>query len=317
VGKKQETLPPEFVRDGHSMTFLTIFTAPKPFTNPHINIIQHNALAAWTRLAGVEVMLIGDEPGIPEAAKEFGVLNVPAVERDRDGIPLVNAVMAIGHKYSSTSLLCYANADMILMSDMVGAARQVSEQAKDFLMVGQRWNLDLTEPFDFSGDWESRLRLDVARRGEFYSPWGIDYFIFTRHLYTEVPDFTIGRPAWDNWMVYHARTSFGMAIDASRDVVVIHQNHDYSHLPGNRPPYGSEIAKSNLAKAGGRKHVYNILDTNREIVGGRVTKPEIRVVRWLRRLERTLINDDARGWGWELSLKLQQMERPLAVRPRR
>jgi hypothetical protein len=100
-------------------------------------------------------------------------------------------------------------------------------------------------------------------------------------------------------------------------VVVIHQNHDYSHLPGNRPPYGSEIAKSNLAKAGGRKHVYNILDTNREIVGGRVTKPEIRVVRWLRRLERTLINDDARGWGWELSLKLQQMERPLAVRPRR
>jgi hypothetical protein len=30
-----------------------------------------------------------------------------------------------------------------------------------------------------------------------------------------------------------------------------------------------------------------------------------------------LINNEGKGWGWELSLKLQQMERPLAVRPRR
>ncbi len=298
------------------MAFLTIFTVPKPFTNPHINIIQRNALSAWTRLKDVEVILIGDEPGIPEVAKEFGVKNVLVVERDEKGIPLVNAVMEIGHRHSTTPLLCYANADMILMSDAVEAARQVSTQMKDFLVVGQRWNLDLPEPFDFSGDWEKRLRLEARQHGEFYSPWGIDYFIFPHHLYTEVPNFTIGRPAWDNWMVYHARTSFDMAIDASRDVIVVHQNHDYSHLPGNKPPYGSEVAKSNLAKAGGRKCVYNILDTNRELVHGRVRRPAIRVVRGLRRLERFFINDEGRGWNWEISLRLQRMQRPLASKPR-
>jgi len=298
------------------MALLTIFTAPKPFTNPHINIIQRNTLAAWTRLVDVDVLLIGDEPGIPEAACEFGVEDVPQVERDGKGIPLVNAVMEIGHAQSNSPLLCYANADMILMSDLVRAAGAVSEQVKDFLLVGQRWDLDLSEAFDFRGDWESRLRLDVAKRGKFYSPWGIDFFIFPRHLYTEIPNFTIGRPAWDNWMVYHARTSFGIAIDASRDVVVVHQNHDYSHLPGNKPPYGSEVAKTNLAKAGGRKHVYNILDTNRELVSGRVRRPKVRVVRWLRRLERMLINDKGKGIGWALALRLQKMQRPLAVRPR-
>jgi len=299
------------------MAFLTIFTAPKPFTNPHINIIQRNALSAWTRLADVEVILVGDEPGIPATAQEFGVKNVLTVERDDNGIPLVNAVMEIGHKHSTTPILCYANADMILMSDAVEAARQAAAQVKEFLVVGQRWNLDLTEPFDFVGDWESRLRSEVIRHGKFYSPWGIDYFIFPRHLFTQVPNFTIGRPAWDNWMVYQARTSFGMAIDASRDVVVVHQNHDYSHLPGNQPPYGSEVAKSNLAKAGGRTHVFNILDTNRELVRGHIRRPQVRVVRWLRRLERILINDEGRGWGWTLSLRLQQMQRPLAVKPRR
>ncbi|MBU2609588.1 MAG: hypothetical protein KJ606_01390 [Chloroflexi bacterium] len=299
------------------MAFLTIFTAPKPFTNPHINLIQRNAVQSWMQMEDVDVILIGDEPGIPETAREFGVRNVPDVARDEKGIPIVKSVMEIGHIHSDSPLLCYANADMILMSDLVRAARQVSEQARDFLLVGQRWDLDLTGPLDFSRDWESRLRLEVAQRGKFYSPWGIDYFVFPRHLYTQVPDFTIGRPAWDNWMVYHARTTFGVAIDASRDVLVVHQNHDYSHLPGGKPPYGSEVAKSNLAKAGGRTRVYNILDTNRELVWGCICRPEVRVVRALRRLERMLINDEGKGWGWELSLRLQQMQRPLSVKPRK
>jgi len=299
------------------MSSLTIFTAPKPFTNLHINIIQRNAIQAWKRLEDVDVILIGDEPGIPEAAKEFGIGNVREVRRDEKGIPIVRSVMQAGHTHSDSPLLCYANADMILMSDLLRAARSVSEQARDFLLVGQRWDLDQTGPLDFGGDWESRLRLDVAQRGKFYSPWGIDYFVFPRQLYTDVPEFTIGRPAWDNWMVYHARTTFGLAIDASRDVLVVHQNHDYSHLPGNKPPYGSEVAKSNLAKAGGRRCVYNILDTNRELIRGRIRRPQVRLVRLLRRLERMFVNDSGHGWGWELSLRLQQIERPLAVRPRR
>jgi hypothetical protein len=247
----------------------------------------------------------------------MGVRNVPEVERDEKGIPIVRSVMQIGHVHSDSPMLCFANADMILMSDVVAAARQDSRQVQDFLLVGQRWNLDLNEPFNFDSDWESRLRAEVRQRGQFYSPWGIDYFVFPRHLYADVPDFTIGRPAWDNWMVYHARTVFGMAVDASRDVMVVHQNHDYSHLPGNKPPYGSEVAKSNLSKAGGRKRVFNILDTNRELVNGRIRRPQFRLVRVLRRLERIFINDERKGWGWEISLRLQQMQRPLAIKPRR
>jgi hypothetical protein len=298
------------------MAFLTIFTAPKPFTDPHISIIQRNAVQAWTRLEDVDVILIGDEPGIPEAAQELGAGNVPQVKRDAQGVPLVSSVMGIGHAYGDSPILCYANADMILMSDLVDAARKVSMQKKDFLLVGQRWNLDLREPFDFGGDWETRLRGEVSRNGKLFSPWGIDYFVFPHHLYTEVPDFTIGRVAWDNWMVYHARATFGVAVDATYDVLAVHQIHDYSHLPG-RKLYGTDIAKANLAKAGGRKCIYNTLDTNLELMRGCLRRPQVRLVRILRRLERMFINDEGKGWSWELSLRLQQMQRPLATRPRR
>jgi hypothetical protein len=299
------------------MAFLTIFTAPKPFTNPHINIIQRNAIQAWKLLDDTEVILVGDEPGIPETALEFGVRNVKKVERDEKGIPTVRSVMEVGHANSDTPYLCYANADMILMSDLFQATRQVSAQAKDFLLVGQRWDLDLTELLDFSPGWEARLRLLVETRGKFYSPWGIDYFAFPRHLYSEVPNFTIGRPAWDNWMVYHARQTWGLAVDATRSVMVVHQSHDYSHLPGNKPPYGSEVAKSNLAKAGGRRCVYNILDTNRELISGKIRRPKLHLARLLRRLEWLFITDNLGSLRAKFGFRLSKMQRPLAVIPRR
>ena len=39
--------------------FLTIFTAPKPFTNPHIDTIQRNAIRSWVELGeAVQVVLV-------------------------------------------------------------------------------------------------------------------------------------------------------------------------------------------------------------------------------------------------------------------
>jgi len=41
------------------MSRLAIFTAPKPFTNPHIRIIQRNAIRSWQALGDeVEVWLV-------------------------------------------------------------------------------------------------------------------------------------------------------------------------------------------------------------------------------------------------------------------
>jgi hypothetical protein len=299
------------------MAFLTIFTAPKPFTDPHIKIIQRNAIQSWMHLQDVAVTLIGDEPGIAETALEFGIQHVPDVDRDDKGVPTVRSVMAQGHAFTDSPLLCYANADMILMSDLVQAARSVAAQRKDFLMVGQRWDLDLPKPVDFSGDWEGRLRIEVNKRGEFYTPWGIDYFVFPRHLYTDVPNFTIGRPAWDNWMVYHASTSWGTAVDATRSVTVIHQTHDYSHLPGNKPPYGSEVAKRNLALAGGRKCVYHVLDTDLELIAGQVRSPRFHPARFFRRLERYFVTEDMGGWRGQISIRLGKLTRYYGKLPRK
>jgi hypothetical protein len=53
---------------------ITIFSAPKPFTNPHIARIQRNAIRSWAMLAPeAEVVLLGEEDGLAQAAAELGV----------------------------------------------------------------------------------------------------------------------------------------------------------------------------------------------------------------------------------------------------
>ena len=51
------------------MPLITLFSAPKPFTNPHIAMIQRNAIKSWTLLPDVEVILLGEEEGLAEAAQ--------------------------------------------------------------------------------------------------------------------------------------------------------------------------------------------------------------------------------------------------------
>jgi len=51
------------------MPLITLFSAPKPFTDLHIAMIQRNAIKSWTLLSDVEVILLGEETGLAEAAK--------------------------------------------------------------------------------------------------------------------------------------------------------------------------------------------------------------------------------------------------------
>ena len=85
------------------MPLITLFSAPKPFTNPHIALIQRNALASWQALGSdVAVALVGDEPGIAEAAAEFGFTHLPQVAVNALGTPLISSIFALGRSLNDS-----------------------------------------------------------------------------------------------------------------------------------------------------------------------------------------------------------------------
>jgi len=265
---------------------LTIFTAPKPFTNPHISLIQCNAIQSWQHLDDeVNVVIIGDEPGIAEFASEVGIEHLPEVACNPLGTPLVSSIFSMARQISTSPLLAYVNADILLTPQFFNVARQVYCQVDKFLIVGQRYDISLEQPLDFSPGWDLYLLSDVQIRGRLHPPAGSDYFIFPRPCFTDIPKFAVGRAGWDNWMLFHARTQHYHIIDATSSIVAIHQDHDYSHLPNGQPHYRLPESSENIRLAGGRRTIFTLEDAECYVRNGQIHRIPLRPKKLIREIE--------------------------------
>ena len=268
------------------MPLIALFSAPKPFTDPHIALIQRNAIRSWTLLPDVEVILLGEETGLAEAARELGATHVPNVKRNENGTPLISSMFQLARENSKSDLLCIVNADMILLPDFVEAARQVKSLKSQFVLLSQRWDLDVTQHLEFIDGWQSRLSSIVRRQGTLHRPAGSDFFLFPKSCYTDIPNFAIGRAGWDNWMIYKARKEGWPVIDCTPSVMIVHQNHDYSHLPGGKSHYDHPDTDENIRLAGGQANLrYTILDSTHRLANGTLARPQMSALRFQRKLE--------------------------------
>jgi hypothetical protein len=268
------------------VSLITFFSAPKPFTDPHIAMIQRNAICSWTLLPDVEVILLGEEEGLAEAARELDVKHLPNVKRNDNGTPLISSMFQLARENSNSDLLCIINADMLLMSDFVEAARRSHLQREMFVLLSQRWDYDITSPIDFTAGWELRLRESVRKQNQLHRPAGSDFFLFPKNCYEDIPDFIIGRAGWDNWMVYKACQQNWPVIDCTPSMMIVHQNHDYSHLPGGKSHYEHPDTNENIRLAGGQANIrYTILDSTLQLVDGKLTRPKMTSLRFTRKVE--------------------------------
>ncbi|MDR2017473.1 MAG: hypothetical protein LBQ00_01105 [Syntrophobacterales bacterium] len=240
---------------------LTIFSCPKPFRG-HVDITQRNAIRSWLRLdPRPDVILMGNDEGVAGVALELGVRHIPDVECNEFGTPLLSSIFGKAENASSSRLMCYVNADIIFMQDFVKGIERVIAEKPKALMVGRRWNVDIKELIEFDPGWQKSLTSLVARKGKLYPYFAIDYFVFPRNSLGRLPPFAIGRPAWDNWVIYRACTSGMAVIDMTKTVMVVHENHDYSHHPqGWKGAMHGEESKRNIAYAGEIAHAYSLLD---------------------------------------------------------
>jgi hypothetical protein len=250
---------------------ISIFSIPKPFEG-HNKVIQNNAIHSWLKLQpSCQVILFGDEEGIAQTAKEFDVQHVPHIKRNEFGTPLLDHVFRTAHKLAKHNILCYVNADIILMSDFMKGVQIVARRMNKFLIVGRRWNVDILEPLNFDDpEWEKELRDFVMNNGELFFQ-GADYFAFPRKLFREIPPFAVGRAAWDNWMTYKARSLFAPVVNITGTSMVVHQNHDYSHhSSGKKGVFHGVEAERNKALAGGSRHLWTVHNSTHIFTGSKL-----------------------------------------------
>ena len=240
---------------------LTIFSPPKAFQGK-IDIIQRNAIESWIALGDeVEIILVGDEFGLSDVATEYGVKHIKNVAQNELGTPLLDDIFSKVQRHAVNELLCYVNADIIFLDDLIPSVRDIALHVESFLIVGQRWDLEIEERLFISTDQSLEFRRLLAEKGQLHRPGGSDYFIFPKGEFCTIPAFALGRAGWDNWMIYAGRKARLPVIDATECITVIHQNHDYGHLPNGQPHYGLPETDENISLAGGREMIFTLHDT--------------------------------------------------------
>jgi hypothetical protein len=210
----------------------TLFTTTKPF-NEHFGVIQINAIRSWKHLhPNSEVIIFGDEDGASEAARLLNVRHVASVRRNEYGTPLISDLFEQAKQLASNNILVYANADIILMSDFRMAVGLVTAWRRRFLITGRRYNVNIREMLRFEDNWEEHLK--ALARTSVHMDMGMDCFAFPRDMFDEVPPFAVGRSNWDLWPIYEARLQKAAVVDITPRVMILHQQHNYSHLGDSR-----------------------------------------------------------------------------------
>lgn len=209
---------------------ITIFASPKNFEGV-FNHIQKNALNSWRSLGNnIQIIILGDSQGSKENAKMINALYIPDVKSSKSGVPYLSDMFLKAKKYSKYDILTFINADIILPKNFLDIVSKVySQYSNKFLLVGHRWDLEVNKHLDYrnnneiAGFWE-HAKINSKKHPES----GIDYFVFKKSMFKKVPDFVIGRPGYDNWLIWKARRQFVPLIDISNDIFALHQNHHFN-----------------------------------------------------------------------------------------
>jgi len=207
---------------------LSLFTTCKPFEGI-TGIHQRNAIRSWAKL-GLTPHIIGDEPGTHEIAQETNAIHLTEVDRNEDKLPRVNSLFVTAAQHTKTPYLAYLNSDIMLTPDFNKAIEQLARlpNKSKYLLIARRRNVPLSKAWDFSStNYAADLKKLDIENGSWDYPYAIDLFIYSKGLFEDIPPFSIGRPMWDNWMLWKAEKAGAIIIDVSEHVNILHPIHGY------------------------------------------------------------------------------------------
>ena len=220
---------------------IAIFTSLKPMEG-RAKDAQERALANWRDVFMPSIIVEFEGPLVP-----FSEM-VEMVEQDSDA-----------------DILMYANADILFVR------RQIGE-------IWRKWGARL--PGILKGGFVlTGQRIDILEDGskQLHRPSGMDYFIFRRGMFRDLPKVVMGRAYCDCALVAYCLRRGIPVVDASYALRVEHQFHDYGHVDGGRRKvWVGEEAMSNKRENALRDFGPNVLDATHTLLPDGRMVPNIR-----------------------------------------
>jgi hypothetical protein len=230
---------------------LSFLTSAKSFSGP-AGANQLRALKSWLAISPeAEVILYGYSEGADEVCDDLGIRYVPNIRSTSKGVPYFDAIADHAREHARHDIQIYSNCDILLTDSLLNAINRVT--FKKYLIIGQRLDLSQNANFEIDrSDWMDQL-VNLKENGmiSLHPTSGKDYFVFPRGLWEAIPSLIIGRLGYDDGLLAFCLERDIPIVDATCDVVSIHQYHDYIHLPGGLAEliHGSD-SKHNITALG-------------------------------------------------------------------
>jgi hypothetical protein len=201
-------------------------------------MIQRNTLMALKLLEPeVELTVFTDSERTKKLCDELSVTCSGRFETNSHGTPYLKSMFRSIERSTQAPMYGFFNADILFDDSLLQSVRALLSaiEAKKLkphvLMIGRRTNFDMPIPFSRLSPWAINTVADLsvvkrmASRGRLFQTDAQDYFFVTRGTFNwdKMPNFVIGRVAYDNWIVDHAYHIHVDRVDATSTLHAVHQ----------------------------------------------------------------------------------------------
>ncbi|XP_052093433.1 uncharacterized protein LOC127729623 [Mytilus californianus] len=229
----------KFIWDLYSDAFETsvvydyvIFTSFVPSAKRFV--VHNNTKRNWPSLGrNVKSVLFTNSPQLEEEFTEAGWDVLPVEYVSQSGTPILKFMyMAVTKRYNA-SFIGFANSDILFTNELTENLQFLKNNSRfnytHTMATGRRTDVANVSTEE-AGSFKSLIHVS-KKRGILFRSDAEDYF-FTDPSYPwdVLPDLVIGRVAYDNFLLLHARMLNFSTIDFSKTVRAIHQVVDKGHM---------------------------------------------------------------------------------------
>jgi hypothetical protein len=203
-------------------------TTVKPMISPFITE-QTNGILSWKKLRiDPRIIIFGNDQGAKEFCETHNIEHHPDIRTTKCGIPYLNDIIKKGYgemDKSNSEYIMYINADILLLNDFSDTFEAFDKlccekKIEKCLLTADRFNIHKFELIDYNkSNWQEQLKTFI---GKGYEDKGVDLFLHKKNNYIDLPDFIIGKLAFDNWMTDYAVKNFELCVNATNTIKVYH-----------------------------------------------------------------------------------------------
>lgn len=230
------------------ITLFTTFAAHSHINDTEKYIVHNNTFRNWASLKPrVYLILFSNDSEVRLMAKKSNWDIVVPVNESSSSPPVLKDLFKFATSSFNTPWYGYANGDILFTDDLINTIGNIHEtigSSQRVLITGRRTNVEnITK--DMNVTEFATLRKFAEANGKLYKTDAEDYFVTSQPFpWNETAPVVVGRPAYDNWIVGHARCGLkSIVIDATETVLAVHQT---TRTGGNIEGYKSKTPNFNF-----------------------------------------------------------------------